>query len=236
MQTKGGQTAADIAKLWDQSRIAGLLGANSAVSSLSREKTAFSATSNSQLKIEASQNVSQHNVLQRNTEKRKDVLWLDNMLKNDFTKFILFSDLQVFVSVKNGTKKNDNPHHQLVTASYKDIDFYLEIKPLTVFLGIQLIKQKDDLHPKERAWFAVDASAMDQEKLQSILPRGHFISPFPTFLHLNMLEKSVFSAACSLMAWHRQHQFCPSCGSVTATEDAGSKRTCKNAYCTSRSG
>lgn len=232
LQTEGGQTAADIAKLWDQSRIAALLGANSANSRISRKTAILFETSNPQMKGENTHNV----FLQRTTDKRKDVLWLDIMFKDDFTKFILFSDMQVFVSIKNGTKKNDESHHQLVTASYKDIDFYLAIKPLTVFLGVQIVNQKDDRHPKERAWFAVDASAMDKEKLQSILPRGHFISPFPAFLHLNTLEKSIFSAACSLMAWHRQHHFCPSCGSNTAPEDAGSKRTCKNVQCTSRSG
>lgn len=232
LQTNGGQTAADIAKIWSRNRIASILSNESPSprSSISNE------SNKSPIENLEKKHVS-FNVLQRCSDKRKDLLWLDAKKKDACTQFLLFSDLQIYVSQEKQSNDDTPLRHQLITASYKDIDFYLnEEKSLTIFLGIEPPQTKNRQSKKERAWFAVDVSSMEKEKLESILPNGYFISPFPAFLNLNEYEKSIFSEACSLILWHMDHQFCPTCGHRTMPEDAGLKRACSNGKCVSRSG
>ncbi|GAB1606085.1 peroxisomal NADH pyrophosphatase NUDT12-like [Argonauta hians] len=234
LQTSGGHTAADIARLWSRKRIASILSNKNSSSS----RSSISNDSNKSIMDCLDTKHSSFNVLLRCTDKRKDLLWLEAKKKDASAKYILFSDLQIYVSPEKQTNGDPIKKHKLITASYKDIDHYLEEeKCLVIFLGIEEPLAGNIGEPKkEHAWFAVDISSMDKKKLETILPNGYFISPFPAFLNLNENEKSLFCEACSLILWHVDNQFCPTCSYRTIAEDAGLKRVCSNGKCTSRSG
>ncbi|XP_029643503.1 peroxisomal NADH pyrophosphatase NUDT12-like [Octopus sinensis] len=232
LQTNGGHTAADIAKIWSRKRIASILSNES-----SSPRSSISNESNKPLIENLEKKHVSFNVLQRCSDKRKDLLWLDTKKKDVSTQFLLFSDLQIYVSPEKQSNDDTPQRHQLIAASYKDIDFFLnEEKSLNIFLGTEPLQTKNEQSKKDRAWFAIDVSSMDKDKLESILPNGHFVSPFPAFLNLNEYERCIFSEACSLILWHMDHQFCPTCGCRTIPEDAGLKRECTNGKCLSRSG
>ena len=99
------------------------------------------------------------------------------------------------------------------------------------------IKQ-DDENQREKCWFAVDMSELKDmaDKLKEKEANSNFLSPRPDLLCLNSSEAAIVAQARSILCWLERYKFCPTCGRETFIQDAGYKRTCKDAQCLSNQG
>ncbi len=97
----------------------------------------------------------------------------------------------------------------------------------------------DPKNVRKKYFFALDVSefAQDFEKiiLQKNINAKFLKSRFESF---KLREKdAAISALCqSMLDWNRRYKFCATCGGKTKSDDAGFKRTCTDAKCSSNKG
>lgn len=197
--------------------------------------------------------------LDRCSDKRKNLDWINEQMKLNQTNFILFHVDKPLVIIDNA-----NSLFSLYKLNYSQIEFLLNFNSndkfnncIVLFLGLEyqrLIDENNNGNAKKTSspyssptiydksnytpWFAIDASRYDEdftniEKLFSngcSFLKGNFIRMLST---QNQQEASIIAQARSVFCWHDRNQYCASCGTKTFTEEAGFKRTCPNKSCKS---
>lgn len=220
------QTALDIAKFWGHRHIAHLLqGSDEGQRVLPGPSVA------------PQENYFSRETLDRLSGKRTDATWLEARRSDPESVYLLFSDLSPLVS---SAASDDGSELRLCRFRYQAIQDLLQ-KPSTtvVFLGVERkSKSSSEAGPEPPAWFAL-CSDQDQEELLKLCREKS--CSFPTLPHRDLLklseaEAGVLAQARSVLAWHSRYSFCPTCGSRTAVEEAGHKRSCLNSDCRSLRG
>ncbi|XP_060068904.1 NAD-capped RNA hydrolase NUDT12-like isoform X2 [Ylistrum balloti] len=214
---KTGQTAQDIAVFWDQKNAADML-------------TNFIKKENPDKQL---RNYFSLNNLDRKAENRKDNVWLDNKLKEDSTRFIVFSDLKPLV-VNNGdsTKRYK---FTLVRLPYSDVEFVVSTNPLLVFLGVDNCSEEKGT-AQSQALFALDVTNTDDSKVKNLVNESEFIPGYPASMQLEPSDAGIFAEARSMLDWLDRYKFCATCGSPTTVAEGGYKRICDNKSCRSNKG
>ncbi|KAK6179516.1 hypothetical protein SNE40_011851 [Patella caerulea] len=214
IMNSSGQTALDVATFWNNQEIVDLLTGKSRLEERQQFYNFFS-----------------QNPLYRASEKRNDKAWLQNVLKLSTTNFVIFSELNAFVTpVKNAGSEKKRSGFNLGLFQYKHLAEILAKKPLVVFLGLET------WDPKSVAWFAVDVTGEEENLFKNVHEDGQFIEGFPLALQMMKTDAGIYAEARSILAWHDRYQFCPTCGSSTVVAEAGYKRECENKDCRSRKG
>ena len=167
--------------------------------------------------------------IDRCAEIRKNSELLEDKLKEDKSKLIVFKSLQPLL---RGCK--DKRGYVLRTLSYKE---YVETlrpseKPRDiVFLGTELNNSSD--------WFAVNVS--EDSEAAAILnflkeEDVEFRNAFLGMTRLSEIQSSIAAQARGILAWHGSHKFCPECGTKSDMIEAGYRRRCRNENCKTRKG
>ncbi|XP_076465034.1 NAD-capped RNA hydrolase NUDT12-like isoform X2 [Babylonia areolata] len=206
-----GQTALDIASFWNHTDSATYLQKHSTHSPFDQAVNYYS-----------------QNPLYRASDLRKNSEWLEDAMRKDSTKFVIFSsDLRPLFTKGEGKKL------KLVTLTYAQLSACLAKKPEVVFLGLET------WDPHSSAWFAVRLPAGDEGLCKECQPQGYFAELFPRSRDVMMLEEAqagIFAEANSLMQWLDRYRFCATCGSSTRIADGGYKRVCDDKECRSHQG
>lgn len=112
----------------------------------------------------------------------------------------------------------------------------------TAFLGLKNERTLKEGHTRtlsihdRQAVFCVDISEVEEELLDKVEPDVEVASHPLALLGLSRYDAALCSQAKALLHWHRNNQFCPSCGTRTESEDGGYKRVCQNDECYTRHG
>jgi len=83
----------------------------------------------------------------------------------------------------------------------------------------------------DRAWFACDVSAHEEERLAAIVDGASFQDLGRVAPVLAPGEGAVLAYARAITHWHRRHRFCGACGSATEAAQGGHLRACTNPEC-----
>lgn len=215
---KTGQTAQDIALFWDQKNAADML-------------TDFIKKENPDKQL---RNYFSLNNLDRMAEHRKDNSWLETKLKEETTKFIVFSDLKpLVVSSSNSAKRYK---YSLVRLAHKDVELELKSNSLLVFLGVESFPKDCGAEDARQALFALDVTNTDETKFKSLVDESVFIPGYPASMQLDPSDAGIFAEARSMLDWLDRYKFCATCGSSTKVTEGGYKRTCDNQSCRTNKG
>ncbi|XP_067666461.1 NAD-capped RNA hydrolase NUDT12-like isoform X1 [Haliotis asinina] len=206
-----GQTALDIANFWNHS------DASSALSDSTVVPT------------QECRNYYSVNPLNRASDRRKHPEWIDQAVKRDNTKFIVFSDLNPFLK-QDPSVTSRKSKYILCLFSYKQLAEHIAKKPLLIFLGLETWDSESAV------WFAVDVTGYEESKLKDVHNDGFFANPFPLTMQMDERHAGIFAEARSILTWHDRYSFCATCGSPTVVREAGYKRVCDNADCRSHKG
>ncbi|MEO8217589.1 MAG: NAD(+) diphosphatase [Acidobacteriota bacterium] len=141
--------------------------------------------------------------------RRKDEAWLEAALTSAETLLLPLSGGQALVG--NGEELKP------VLVSPNIIGGIVEQAPALVFLGVD----------GEKALFAFDVSAEDQPLLASKLSElGRFADFREIGGLLSHADGALIAYARGLLAWHRAHRYCPSCGRQSEITEGGHVRFC----------
>jgi len=89
------------------------------------------------------------------------------------------------------------------------------------------------------AHFCVDLSKLSTDevkRLGSDVMNAELVTHPVIFVRLSSEDRLLFSRAAPILDWHRNNQFCPTCGSVTSMAHGGYKRVCQNTNCLTHTG
>lgn len=149
--------------------------------------------------------------LEREGLKRTDQAYLDGLLHQDTTRFVILSD-------------GRTPFH------------ILEDTPTPLLLPYEAVHRcLDSAYPlylgqiDTGALFALDVSGIDHHV---ILPHGASLEQIRHFGPPSHKELSSYMAyGRGLAHWHKTHQFCGTCGHPTHPKEGGHRRECMNPTC-----
>ncbi|XP_053091999.1 NAD-capped RNA hydrolase NUDT12 isoform X3 [Pangasianodon hypophthalmus] len=228
---KSGQTAHDIAKFWGHRHIARFLSSSGDVtlqgvlpSNKSRENETFFS----------------REYLNRMSDKRTDLEWLSAKQSSPETVFIVFYNLDPFVTTEPEEMKQ--PKLKLYRFGKDSVKEVIEKSDtVVIFLGVE----KQECSPSSPvskedgliAWFALNTNNNPTESLKVTTSNSFFLTrPMPRLLMLNEDEAGIVVQARSVLAWHSRYSFCPTCGGETKVDEGGYKRTCLTEGCRSLQG
>ncbi|XP_034027049.1 peroxisomal NADH pyrophosphatase NUDT12 [Thalassophryne amazonica] len=230
LMNSSSQTALDIAKFWGHRHIANLIGCTD-----DHQRILLNADLSQQ------ENYFGRETLDRQSEKRTDVVWLESKQCHPDSVYLLFSKLSPMVSTSQDDESTEG-ETKLCRFRYEAVKDLLQ-KPATVliFLGVEK-RGKSSFSSSQTVWeppawfaFSTDEDPVD------LLKRCRENCCFPKtarrdLLKLSEEEAGVVAQARAMLAWHSHYSFCPTCGSITKLEEGGYKRTCLNAECRSLQG
>ncbi|XP_064619147.1 NAD-capped RNA hydrolase NUDT12-like isoform X2 [Lineus longissimus] len=163
--------------------------------------------------------------LDRAAGRRVDPAWLEETMKRETSKFIIFRESSTLV--KNEKDSRGRSRYELVTLSYEDVHMVLKVGTQCVFLGLE--EGKDKSKP---AWFALGVpSAVEEESFTMYVKDTEFLQLFPGLLQVQDGDAAICAQAYSILDWNNKNKFCPTCGSKTNSTEAGYKRKCENQEC-----
>ncbi|XP_061116813.1 peroxisomal NADH pyrophosphatase NUDT12 [Conger conger] len=231
---KSGHTSYDIAKFWGHKHIAGLLadGKGGGNRHLLPRGSAG-----------GQENYFSREFLNRMSEKRTDGQWLEAKQSSPASVYILFFNLNPFVTPTAGETSESRAPFGLCRLRWESVEALVKQPGTTlVFLGVE--KQVKHVPPSPEggedgltAWFALNTDSIPVKELELSYPNSVFLKPpMPQLLRLNPNEAGVIAQARSVLAWHDRYSFCPTCGSRTKVCEGGYKRTCLNEDCRSLQG
>ncbi|NWH67380.1 NUD12 pyrophosphatase, partial [Geococcyx californianus] len=238
---KSRQTALDIATFWGYKHIANLLA-----NVKSGQKPNLLSS-----EVKEHGNYFGLTLLDRRSDKRTDAEWLNEKQSHPTTVYILFSDLNPLVTSGGGIKSSQPPKVKLCRLSYKEVEQCMNQseESTLIFLGVELqfhmnmftacsgkvLQENED--DGLVAWFALSIGSASAEKFKQRHEDCYFLHPpMPALLQLPEKEAGVIAQARSVLAWHSRYRFCPTCGSMTKTEEGGYKKTCLKEDCPSLQG
>lgn len=227
------QTAYDIAKFWGHRHISSLLARTD-------DKCQRILPGHA---TEEQENYFNRETLDRLSEKRSDVAWLEARHSRPETIYLLFSSLNPLVTTGSGGDSNPQPEVRLCRLGPEDIRGLLH-RPGTVLIFLGVEKQQGPSAPPSDgsirdppAWFALNTDEDPEELLKHLNTKGSFLKrPTPSLLKLSEDDAGIVAQARSVLAWHSRYSFCPTCGTGTKVEEGGYKRTCLNTDCKSLQG
>ena len=151
-------------------------------------------------------------VLDRASDRRTDVDWLNWARVQTQTLIWPFSRLQPFVMhAARGSRS-------VAEAGYLDPPSVAKLAQpdaISVFLGLR----------GDRAVFALDVSASDATETP-FAELGHFQDARSAAQLMALEDAAILGQAKALIDWHQRHGFCPNCGARTALTDGGYRRHC----------
>ena len=150
--------------------------------------------------------------LDRMVPQRKHHAWIDRLLTDESTKFIVFREDEFLLSNSTPTAPSFLTHQEVENA--------VTCQKLNVFLGMQ----------DSRAYFASQL-LVPTDVNQAFLKYGEFANLRKYAFKLNRGYASLLSYAKALFHWHQAHAFCSICGSETREDQAGHIRVCSNVSC-----
>lgn len=227
---KSGQTAHGIAKFWGHRHIARFLASSGDVAhhgilpsnKLTDIETYFS-----------------REYLNRMSDKRTDSEWLSAKQSSSETVFIVFHNLDPFVTAEPEDIRPKLKLYRFGRDSVKEV--LHQSDTMVIFLGVE----KQECSPSSPgsnedgliAWFALNTKKNPTESLKVTGSDSFFLSgPMPRLLMLNEDEAGIVAQARSVLAWHSRYSFCPTCGGKTKVDEGGYKRTCLTEGCRSLHG
>lgn len=222
---KSGQTAQDIAKFWGHRHIARFLASSGDV----RLPGILPSS-----KCSENENYFSKEYLNRMSDKRTDSEWLSVKKSSPETVFIVFHNLDPFVTT--------DPELKLYRFGKDSVKEILENSDtVVVFLGVEkqecLTSTPVSVEDGLIAWFALNAKENPTESLKITASNSFFLTgPMPRLLMLNEDEAGIVAQARSVLAWHSRYSFCPTCGGKTKVDEGGYKRTCLTDGCRSLKG
>ncbi|XP_069736523.1 NAD-capped RNA hydrolase NUDT12 [Phaenicophaeus curvirostris] len=238
---KSRQTALDIASFWGYKHIANLL-----VNVKGGQRPNFLSN-----EVKEYGNYFGLTLLDRRSDKRTDAKWLSKKQSHPTTVYILFSDLSPLVTLGGGLESSQQPEVKLCRLYHKDVEQYVNQceESTLIFLGVELQSHvnlldtctgrvlQEDEEDGLVAWFAFSMDSPSAEKFKQRHKDCYFLHPpMPALLQLPEKEAGVVAQARSILAWHSRYQFCPTCGSLTKSEEGGYKKTCLKEDCPSLQG
>ncbi|XP_060787846.1 peroxisomal NADH pyrophosphatase NUDT12 isoform X2 [Neoarius graeffei] len=229
---KSGQTAYDIAKFWGHRHIAHFLASSGDIT-LHGILPSNKSTEN--------ETYFSREYLNRMSDKRTDLEWLSAKQSSPETVFIVFHNLDPFVTTEQEEINDIQPKLKLYRFGRNSVKEVLEKSDtVVIFLGAE--KQKCLPSPVSKedgliAWFALNTPTNPTENLKVRASNSLFLTgPMPALLKLNEDEAGIVAQARSVLAWHSQYSFCPTCGGKTKVDEGGYKRTCLTKGCSSLQG
>lgn len=180
-----------------------------------------------------------HAPLNRCADKRKDIAWLNEQMKNPKSKYVIFSKLKPLAIKLPGEKR-----FRLAVLNYEKISEVLGEEKAqlenTVFLGVEeynLMSASDGQSEQlnDCTWFAVDVGEIDNAsgKFLEACPDTEYLAPRPGFLQVHMEDATILAQARPILEWHQFNKFCPRCASRVSLEEGGYKQKCSNNDCAS---
>ncbi|XP_071845851.1 NAD-capped RNA hydrolase NUDT12-like isoform X1 [Apostichopus japonicus] len=232
---KSGQTALQIAEFWSHSECCKSLQQNDDDMTKSQAPEVV--------------NFFGHGLLDRQALRRGDKSWLDSTMKEPSTKYILLSKQNVYAMPPSA----DNRKYSLCSYSYSQVNQLMNTSEKTINLPIILLgsegitdgrrsRDGDDTDTgtsdgNETVWFAVDVTAVDSGEIEKLNPGAELLgSNLISLMGFDESQAGILAQGISILNWHDRYKYCPTCGSNTAMEEAGYKRTCENSDCRSRRG
>ncbi|XP_027023190.1 peroxisomal NADH pyrophosphatase NUDT12 isoform X1 [Tachysurus fulvidraco] len=230
---KSGQTAYDIAKFWGHRHIARVLASSGDVTLPGIQPRNKSTDNGTYFSKE---------YLNRMSEKRTDSEWLSAKQSSPETVFIVFHNLDPFVTTEPEVMNDMQNKLKLYRFGRDSVKEVLENSDtVVVFLGVEkqecspssLVSMEDELI----AWFALNTKKNPTESLKITASNSFFLTkPMPMLLMLNEDEAGIVAQARSVLAWHSRYSFCPTCGGKTKVDEGGYKRSCLTDGCRSLQG
>lgn len=179
---KSGQTAHDIAKFWGHRHIARFL-------SSSGDFTHHGILPSN--KYTENETYFSREYLNRMSDKRTDSEWLSTKQASSETVFIVFHNLDPFVTTESGETNDIQPKVKLYRFGRDSVKEVLENSDsLVIFLGVEnqdgsspsLVSKEDGLI----AWFALNTKKNPTESLKITASNSFFLTgPMPRLLMLN---------------------------------------------------
>ena len=167
--------------------------------------------------------------INRCAEIRKNSELLEEKLKEDTSKLVVFKSLQPLLQ-----RCKERRGHMLRTLSHeeyvKTIRSSEKLRDI-VFLGTELNNGSN--------WFAVNLT--EDSEAAAVLnfvkeEDSEFRNAFLGMMKLNEMQSSIAAQARGILAWHGSHQFCPECGTKSDMAEGGYRRRCRNENCNTRKG
>ncbi|KAF5905318.1 peroxisomal NADH pyrophosphatase NUDT12 isoform X1, partial [Clarias magur] len=230
---KSGQTACDIAKFWGHRHITRFLASTGDVTLRGILPSTKSPENETYFSRE---------YLNRMSDKRTDSEWLSAKQSSPETVFIVFHNLNPFVTTEPEESNDIQPKLKLYRFGWDSVKVVLEKSDtVVIFLGVE----KQECSPSSPvsngdgliAWFALNTEKNPTESLKVTAPNSFFLTGLmPKLLMLNEDEAGIIAQARSVLAWHNRYSFCPSCGGKTKVDEGGYKRTCLTEGCKSLQG
>ena len=149
------------------------------------------------------------NPLDRADTQRRNPNWLTTALADANSRFLAFSRLNVLMQTTHAA--------ELIWLSTAQLA-QLNLDHPPVFLGLE-----DTV-----AHFAVDISQAANPIASLNLPNGEFRDCRMAAMALSQQQTGIMAQARSQLDWHRRHQFCGVCGTLTHPDRGGHVRHCGN--------
>ncbi|CAL8255192.1 unnamed protein product [Boreogadus saida] len=226
---RSSQTAYDIAKFWGHTHIGNLL-----VGTDDQSQHILETTDPSQEIYFSAE------PLDRLSERRSDATWQQDKQNRPDSVFLLFSELSPLVhSLEPSTGSGAQTSLCRFSSSLVK-ELLLKPGSVLVFLGVERRRPSSspETSSEPPAWFAINSTEDPEVLLKLGGEKDLFWARRPNrdLLNFSQDEAGILAQARAVLAWHSRYAFCPTCGSSSRSEEAGYKRTCTNASCSSLQG
>lgn len=172
--------------------------------------------------------------IDRQAYQRKDIVYIESLKRLDSTRYLIFADLQLFVThVAHRPTINFLSYDQVKNSLKK-------VKNDEIYLGQGCLADRDEEEQMDMAYFAINFEEMpSEEDFPTESLKGEFTAtgaPTTMMMRLPKKQAGLVAQARSILAWHDRYKYCPTCGNDTDTAESGYKRVCSNKDCRSNHG
>ncbi len=150
----------------------------------------------------------------RSSEKRLETEWINEKLRDKYSKIIASSDMKFFF----------NAEHETETVLCSFVDFKNSKIPAEKFI---YLGEKNNFH-----YFCIDITGYPGIN-DSMLKKGQLRELRTIAAFLNSEDAAVLAYARALIYWQNNHKYCGRCGSILKVKDSGHKLICSNTGCAS---
>jgi len=165
--------------------------------------------------LEKNPNIFANNPLDRASNSRTDLDWLNSQLNSPDSLFVPLWRLNPLIL----PPQKDGEMSDVGWLTRDAIRAFNLAEPMTVLLGVE----------DGRSYFAVDISEVrDPENKGPLAGMGSYEDLRQISMSIAGSEAAIMAQAKSMIDWHRRHKFCANCGAETEMGDAGYKRACSN--------
>jgi len=163
------------------------------------------------------------NYLNRHSAKRGDIEYINGLIQNPTSRYILFKDLNPLLKVL------DN-HNEVAFFNYNQINqcFSEEKRTIPIFLGLD--------EETNISYFAIDVTQHINEHeptIEKIIAENkyEFLPMRPHTFALTPTDAAIVAQGRAMTDWNIRNTYCPACGKKMKIVDSGHKHVCPDSEC-----